>query len=337
VATYPLIEALLRRAQSGVGQINARGTAIGSALQPFAAQAQANYAPAISQEGSLGPALNQSQASTGAALGGQISGALQGIQAPGAAVAQYGAGTATTGAQAGAATGALSSADLQRLRSQASAEQIYASALPRLAALSADAERRGFLAQAQNDLMELAAQESENAYGRQQDEREWQRTQQQDRIEQQRYQRSQRQGQRETRYERGQDKAERKRQAKLDRMASQAAAAEYGLDYTNTMQDNATSAGNLTERQRHNRQLEAQARAREARQRAKDKKAASGKGAVDYKDIVASAKDVAKPGENPRTGQPTRVPKAEARRRLRAEFPGATAKQIEQALRAAGY
>ena len=225
----PLIEAFLRRAQYGVGRINTKGAAIGSALQPFAGNVQSYYGPIQSQESALGGALNQSQTSTGQQLGSQIGGALQGIQAPGAAVSQYGGGTATTGQQAGAAVGALSSADLERLRSQASAEQIYASALPRLAALAADQERRGFLEDAQQELADLAAQEAENAYARAQDQREWQRQAKQDRIERSRYRTSQRQRKRDTAYER-------KHQAKLDALAQQAASYEMGQDYISNSQ-----------------------------------------------------------------------------------------------------
>jgi hypothetical protein len=326
----PLIEAFLRRTQTGVGKINARGSAIGSALQPFAAQAQANYAPAISQESALGGSLNQQQVATGQQLGGQIGSSLTSAQAPAQAVSQFGGGTATTGQQAGAAVGALSSADLERLRSTASAEQIYASALPRLAALAADQERRGFLADAQDDLMQLAAQEAEQNYARAQDEREWKRQQRQDRIEIQRYQRDQRQRARDSRIERA-------RNARNDKLAREAAAKEYGLDVYNTTADNSRAEATAAETARHNRETEAAARAREARQAAKDKAGKTGKGGVDYKDIVSSAKDVVKPTENPNTGQVTPVSKADARRRLRAEFPGATAKQIEQALVAAGY
>jgi len=333
MATSPLIEALLRRAQTGVGKINARGQAIGQALQPFAGNVSAYYGPIQGQESALGSALSGSQAGLGQQLGAQIGGALSGIQAPAQAVSQFGGGTATTGAQSGAAVGALSSADLERLHSQASAEQIYASALPRLAALAADQERRGFLADAQDDLMELAAQESERAYGRQQDQREWQRTVRQDKIERQRYQR-------ETRYGIKQDRIERQQAARATRLAERAAAAEYGLDYQNTMADNATSAGNLFERQRHNRQLEAQAHQRERRQAAKDRASANKSSPADTKRVYDQAREYGEMYENEFGRQVRRVPlKAEARKRLVAEFGNSPAarKVIAKALTAAGY
>lgn len=260
---YPMIDAFLRRAESGVRRINQRGASIGAALQPFAGNVNSYFGPLQSQEASLGSALNQSLAGTGQAIGSQIGGSLAANQAPAAAISQYGGGAATMGAQAGGAIGALSSADLQKLRSTASAEAIYASALPRLAALASEAEKRSFLADASEQLAELAAQESERAYGRAQDEREWKRQMRQDRIEQQRYRREFRQGQRDRRYDRKQDRLERERQAKMDRLAQEAAAQEYGLDLLDAQQEQQRI--NLAIRRQN--ESEAQFAARERRYR----------------------------------------------------------------------
>lgn len=228
-ALPPTIAAFLRRSRYGVNRINQRGSAISAALQPFAGRAAANYAPIQAMQSSLGPALSGSLTGLGQSLGGDIGSALSGIQAPGAAVSQFGGGAATTGAQSGQAVGALSSADVQRLHGEATAEQIYAAALPHLAELAEAQERRAFMEDAQQQLADLAAMEAENAYARQQDQREWQRQMQQDRIERRRYQR-------ETRYKTKQDRLERQRQAKLDRLATQAAKREYGLDLVGAQQ-----------------------------------------------------------------------------------------------------
>jgi len=336
MAANPVIEALLRQAQRGVSKINTQAGARGTALQPFAGQAASYYGQASGNEQALGSAVQGSLTQTGQQVGGQIGSALQGIQAPAQAVAQFGGGTATMGAQSGAAVGALSSADLQRLQSQGTAEQVYASALPRLAQLAGEQERRGFLEQMSQDLTDKIAEQEQQSHAEQLDQmwkqREWQRTMKQDKIERSRYRAK-------TRSDAQANRAAASRAAQALRLAQQKIAYETGQDYisnTQAQQRIGVSQGNLTERQRHAQETEAQARAREARQRAKDAKTGKGGGVV-YKDIVASAKEIAKPTENPNTGQATRVPKADARRRLKAEFPGASAKQIEQALRAAGY
>lgn len=356
---HPLIEALLRRASYGTRRINARGSAIGSALQPFAGRTRGYYSQLQGQESALGGSLNQSLAGQGQALGADIGTALKGIQAPAQAVSQYAGGTATTGAQSGAAVGALSSADLQRLQQQGSAEEIYAAALPRLAALAADQERRGFLEQMGEELTskmaEIQAQDAASRLEEMRYQQERADDLRAERREIQRYQRDQRQKQRERRMEAAQARREAKRQAKLDALAQRAAAQEYGLDVANTLQDNATSAGNLTERQRHNRQLEAQARAREERQRKKD--AAAGKtGGGDKTKYFDSVRDDAfrraqsyGASYNPKAvlKKNQGVDRGTARARLWAEFgtllsdrgfPRQTVKQmIERALDAAGY
>lgn len=275
MATYPLIDALLRRSQAGVSRINQRGSAIGSALQPFAGRVQSYYGPIQQQESAIGSSLNQSLANTGAQIGSQIGGSLAGNQAPAQAVSQYGGGAATMGAQAGAAVGGLSSADLERLKGEATAEQIYAAALPRLAALAADQERRAFLEDAQMELADLAAQESMRQREDMRYEREWQRQQQQDRrqqkqdrIERSRYRTDLRMKQRDVRYGRKQDTLERKRQSYLDRLAGQAAAQEYGLDLIDAQQAQERiniSKGNLALAERRQGESERQFAARERR------------------------------------------------------------------------
>jgi len=343
--TSPAIELLLRQAGRGVGQINARTAGISGALQPIAGRVASTYANLQGQEQALGGALEGALAGAGAAAGADIGGKLQGIQAPAQAVQQYGGGQTTMGAQSGAAVGALSSADLQRLRSQGSAEQIYAAALPRLAALAGEQERRNFLSSMQDDLMDLSLQEAarqrETAVDNARYERDFRYKAQQDRI-------ARKREDREFRYETKQDRLDRRRQTGLDRLATSAAAAEYGLDVANMQADNATSQGNLTERQRHNRQLEQQARAREQRQRAKDAKSGTGKKGDDkpFYDAREDAFKRAREYANPKSKLADPMPRAKARVRLWAEFGAlltgrgydrSTVKNmIERALDAAG-
>jgi hypothetical protein len=279
MATYPLVEALLRRSQAGVTQINQRGSAIGSALQPFAARVGSYYGPIQQQESAIGSSLNSSLAATGAQIGSQIGGSLAANQAPAQAVSQYGGGAATMGAQAGAAVGGLSSADLTRLKGEATAEQIYAAALPRLAALAADQERRAFLEDAQQELAELAARQAEvnqeNArYERdfqrqqQQDQQRNRRQAQQDRIERSRYRTNLRMKQKDIRYDRQQDKQAARAAAARDRMAQQALAYEMGQDYVDNQQEQQRiniSAGNLALATRRQGESERQFAARERR------------------------------------------------------------------------
>ena len=261
MSSYPLIEAFLRRSQRGVGQINSRGAAIGSALQPFAARAGSYFGAAQSQEASLGSALSSSLTGTGASLGAQIGGSLSANQAPAQAVAQYGGGTATTGAQAGAAVGALSSADLERLKGQASAEQIYAAALPRLAALAADQERRAFLEDAQQELADLAAQEASQRAALARDDRDFRYRQRQDRAAAAR-------DRRDFRYGVKQDKVATRRQRGLDQLAAAAARQEYGLDLLGARQSQERieiSKGNLALATRRQGESERQFATRERR------------------------------------------------------------------------
>lgn len=250
MATPPSIELLLRQAGRGVGQINARAGARASALSGFAPRVAGYYENLGQQQQALGGALGASLTGAGAQMGADISGALQGIQAPQQAVSQYGGGTAAMGAAAGAATGALSSADLQRLRATGTAEQIYAAALPRLAMLAGEQERRSFLADAQQQLADLSLEEAqrrqEDAMENARYEREWRYKVQQDRI-------SRRREDREFRYEARQDRLDRRRQAGLDRLAQQAAAQEYGLDLRKEQRYAASDA----ETARHHRATEA--------------------------------------------------------------------------------
>ena len=342
--TYPSVELLLRRAGRGTRRINSRTAAKSRALQPFAGRAADTYANAQRQEQQLGGALQGALTGAGAGLAGDISGALQGIQAPQQAVQQYGAGQATMGQQSGAAVGALSSADLERLHSQGTAEQIYASALPRLAQLAGDQERRGFLEDMQEDLMDISLQEAarqqEDAAENQRYEREWQYKVQQDRVARQRENR-------EVRYEAKQDRLGRKRQTGLDRLAQRAAAAEYGLDFANTAADNQRSAMSAAETARHHRQTEAAARQREQRQAAKDAK--SGKTGDGDKAFYSTREDAFKRAReyaNPKSKLADPMPRAKARVRMWAEFGTALVGQgydrknvktmIERALDAAG-
>lgn len=347
--TPPSIELLLRQAQRGVGKINARSSAIQNALAPYAGQAAGYFQNAQNAESSLGNALSQGLTAQGQQLGGEISSSLSNIQAPGAAIQQYGQGTATTGAQSGAAVGALSSADLERLGSQGSAEQIYAAALPRLAALAGDQERRNFLAQMQEDLQDLALQEAQRAqenaqenarYNREwaykvaQEKRDRKRENYKTRIEIQRY------------------KKEQAAQAKRDRMAARAAAAEYGWDVYDTKSkaekrkaDAATSKARAAEAARHNRATEANAARDDARAAKKETaKSTPISSTSERKAAFSRAREYAKTLSN-RPSQ--RITRQKARVRLWTEFGPALVNQgydrkvvnsmISNALDAAGY
>jgi len=219
-AATALSEALLSRASRDVAQINARSSAIGGALQPFAGRAAGYYGQIQGNEAALGGALQGSLTGLGSSLGADIGGKLGGIQAPAQAVSEYGAGTATMGAQSGQAVGALSSADLQRLQSQGTAEQVYASALPRLAALAGEQERRGVL---QQYAQTLAEQQAELSY-----------REQSDLMEARRYYQERRIAQRQERYERRaaakQERYERAQAKRAYELARQAVAYEMGQD-----------------------------------------------------------------------------------------------------------
>lgn len=345
------IELLLRQSQRGVGQINARSGAKQSALSPYAGRAQANYAPAISNTQALGGALSGSLARQGGELAGSLTAALEGIQAPGQAIETQAGGVAQTGAGAAGAVGGLSSADLGRLRGFSSAEQVYAAALPRLAKLAGEQERRGFLAQAQEQLADLALREADQAREAERQNREWAYKVRQDQLDRRRQGMLDRRAFGETRYDRRQDALDRKRQAKLDRLAAQAAAQEYGLDVADLQLD----VRSQTERERAARAREQQARAREQRQRAKDARDAAadakGGGNADAfydtrEDAFKRAREYAK-GSEDEYGDPVKIPRAQARKRLMAEFgtaligrgykPKAVRQMIERALSAAGY
>ena len=350
MALPPSIELLLRQSQRGVGQINSKTSAISGALAPFASRVAGQYATLQGQEGALGGALSGSLAGAGATVGADIGGALQGIQAPQQAVQQYGAGQATMGQQSGAAVGALSSADLERLHSQGTAEQIYASALPRLAMLAGDQERRQFLAEAQQQLSDLSLREADQARQQAIDDREWAYKVRQDRLEQKRYARSEHQKARATAYDRKQEVYDRKRQAKLDQLAQRAAAQEYGLSFVNTMSDNQRAAASAGETARHHRETEAAARAREQRQAAKDAKGGATGSTAHEKVFYDSREDAFKRAReyaNPKSKLADPMPRAKARVRLWAEFGAMLTGRgfdrknvkgmIEKALDAAGY
>jgi beta-phosphoglucomutase-like phosphatase (HAD superfamily) len=137
------------------------------------------------------------------------------------------------GAQSGAAVGALSSADLQRLQSQGTAEQVYASALPRLAQLAGEQERRGFLEQMSQDLTDKIAEQEQQSHAEQLDQmwkqREWQRTMKKDKIERSRYRAK-------TRSDAQANRAAAARAAQALRLAQQQTAYETGQDYISNTQ-----------------------------------------------------------------------------------------------------
>ena len=275
MALPPSIELLLRQSARGVGRINSKTSAISGALTPFAPRVAGYYQGLQGNEQALGGALQGSLAQTGAQLGSSIGGALQGIQAPAQAVAQYGGGQATTGAQSGAAVGALSSTDLERLHSQGTAEQIYAAALPRLAQLAGDQERRAFLDQASQQLSDLSLEESKTALANYQDQRAWNYKVAQDRKAMRRQKYEDRLNAKKVLYER-------KRQKRLDQLATMAARQEYGFKSLSAQQAQervgvsqgglAVRAQSAAETTRHHHETEAEARARLARQQAKDAK-----------------------------------------------------------------
>jgi hypothetical protein len=208
--------ALIGRASRDVGQLNSRYGSIERALQPYTASGAAAWNQGAQAEQGVGNALAAGLMSQGQTLGANIGSKLADIQAPGQAVSQFAGGTVATGAGAGQAMGALSSADLARLHSYGSAEEVYAAAFPRLAALTADQERRGLMSQY---AQELADKQAEAAAG-----------EQQALLENRRYYAEQAQQAASTRYAHQQDTYARKQQAKRDRLAAIAAAQEYGLN-----------------------------------------------------------------------------------------------------------
>lgn len=332
------IELLLRQSARGVGQINARSSSKQRALAPYAGRAAANYAPAIESQQQLGGALSRGLAEQGGQLAGGIATALGGIQAPGQAVATHAGGTAATGAGAAGAVGALSGAELGRLRGFSSAEQMYASALPRLAALAGEQERRHLLAQAQEQLADLSLREAEQAAENDRYNREWAYRVRQDALDRKRQGLLDRRDWNETRYDRRQDKIDRRRQAELDALARQAAAQEYGLD-----------VASLSERQRSARERERIQRERIAAQKERDAKKGSGKGGSGADVFYETREDAFKRAReyaNPKSKLADPIDRPTARRRLMAEFgtaligrgykPKAVRQMIERALDAAG-
>ncbi|HXG76275.1 MAG TPA: hypothetical protein VNJ53_06870 [Gaiellaceae bacterium] len=222
-AAQALTELLLRRVERDVGQVDARTRARQTALEPYAARAAGYLEQAQDSERALGSAVSSSLTGLGRELGWTIEHALAGIQAPAASVSEYGQGTAQTGAAAGQTVGALSSAELGRLRGFQTAEEVYAAALPRLAALAGEQERRNLLAQARQDLADLSLREAAEAQERAFREREFAYRARQDALDR-RFRQTQ------FRYETRQDRLDRRRQARLDRLAEAAARREYGLD-----------------------------------------------------------------------------------------------------------
>lgn len=350
MALPPSIELLLRRSERGVGQINARTGAKRSALAPYASRAAANYAPAIESQQALGGAVQGGLVSQGNQLAGGIEAALSGIQAPGQAVATHAGGTQATGQAAGQAAGALSSADLGRLRGYSTAEQVYAAALPRLAQLAGEQERRGFLQQAQQELADLSLREAQQAAEMDRYNREWAykvRQDQLDRARQGKLDRIERSRYRsETRYDRRQDQQEAARQARLDALAQLAAAQEYGIDMARlgiSQQNASTAAARAAEARRANAAREA----RDARRDAADARDGGGRDADAFYDMREAAFERAREYANPKSKLADPIPRAAARKRLMAEFgtaligrgykPKVVRQMIERALDAAGY
>lgn len=339
------IELLLRQSQRGVGQINARSGAKQSALAPLAGRASSNYAPAISSQEQLGGALSRGMAEQGGQLAGGLAAALGSIQAPGQAIATHAGGTAATGAGAAGAIGALSGAELGRLRGFSSAEQVYAAALPRLAQLAGEQERRGFLQQAQQELADLSLREAEQAAESARYDREWAYRVRQDQLDRKRQALLDRRAHGETVYDRRQDRLDRRRQAKLDRLAAQAAAQEYGLDIANYQQDERS----LSERQRAARERERIQRERIAAQKERDARsdAKGGKDVDVFYDTRQDAFKRAREYASPKSKLADPISRATARKRLMAEFGSAligrgyktkvVRQMIERALDAAGY
>lgn len=349
-AAPPEIEAFLRRAGRGAGRINSRSGAKQAALAPFAGRAQANYAPAISGQQALGQALSGSLTTQGAQLGGSLDATLAGIQAPSQAVATHAGGAVATGQGAGQAMGALSSADLERLRSSQSAESIYAAALPRLAQLAGAQELRGFMASAQDELADLSLRAAADAAASAREEREWSYRVRQDALDRRRQRTLDQRALGETRYERRQDRIDRQEQARRDRMAQIAAAQEYGLDVADLQLDQRSQA----EKERAARTREGQAAQRERRQAQKDARSAAGGDAgnerADYfyevrEDAFGRAREYAKTQQERRPSN--RISRQTAQKRLMAEFGqaligrGYSAKAVRQmiarALDASGY
>lgn len=351
MALPPSIELLLRRSERGVGQINARTGAKRTALAPYASRADANYAPAIESQQALGRATQSGLVSQGNQLAGGIEAALSGIQAPGQAVATHAGGTQATGQAAGQAAGALSSADLGRLRGYSTAEQVYAAALPRLAQLAGEQERRGFLQQAQQELADLSLREAQQAAEMDRYNREWAykvRQDQLDRARQGKLDRIERSRYRsETKYERNQDRREAERQAMLDALAQQAAAQEYGLNISEFNAERQYEQQTLAERQRSARERERIQRERIAAQRERDVKG-GGNDDVFYDVREAAFERAREYAATLSERRPSkRITRATAAKRMWQEFgtaltgrgykPKVVRQMIERALDAAGY
>jgi hypothetical protein len=151
-AATALTEALIGRATRSTNEINARSRSIQQSLRPYEASARGVYGDAASRQAQLGSALRSSIAGTGHAIESDLASALAGIQAPGQAVQQIAGGAGQTGEASGQAVGALSSADLERLKGQGGAAATYAGALPRIAQLAGESQRRGVLSEAAANL-----------------------------------------------------------------------------------------------------------------------------------------------------------------------------------------
>lgn len=309
MSTYPYapIERLIQQTRRNVGRVNARVAAQRNFLGPIVQSMPTYFARAADSENALGLALVSGLTGQGRALGADIGAKLAETQAPAQAVERFAGGTAATGAAAGQAVGGLSSADVQRLRGFSTAEAVYASALPRLAELMGDQERRALMAQAQEDLFGLsleAAREAQDAAFR---ERQFRYQQLQDRAAAKRYAR-------EFAYKKKQDLLAAQAQARRDALAAAAAEREYGLDVAKL----GISKGNLDERIRHNKEAEKLAAAQ-----ASGKGGGGAKKRADYFYAVREkaferAQSYAATNNEARPSQ--RMSRAEARKRLWAEF-----------------
>src|SRR5262245_940564 len=146
-AATALTEALLGRAERTVGQINARSSAIGSALSKLNG-GPAAFGQAAANQQMLGDALRTAIGGTGRAIGADLAAKFAGIQAPGATSSVFAGGQEQEGQQAAQAMGALSSAEVEQLKGQQGAASAYMGALPRLAQLVGESQRRGVVSEA---------------------------------------------------------------------------------------------------------------------------------------------------------------------------------------------
>ncbi len=153
-----LIEALLGRSTRAVNEVNTRSSAIADALGQYQGKAAGYYDEARRGAQGVGDAVAAAIRGTGQALQGDVAGKLSGISAPGQALDTFAGGQARTGETAAAAASGLSSAELERLKGFGDAGSTMMGALPRIAALAGDTQRRGILNQATGELTDKLAE-----------------------------------------------------------------------------------------------------------------------------------------------------------------------------------